>query len=210
MLNNYDRVASFYDSLSQLVFGRALIEVQEKLLAHIPANSRILIVGGGTGWVLETISNLHPSGLQITYIEISAQMLERSRKRNYGQNQVTFVHSALEDYPLHHTYDVIFTAFLFDNFVQERIDRVMQRLDACLQPAGIWLFADFHLSSNHPRFWQKYLHQIMLLFFRLLCRVEATTLVPMHPIFTSYGYAITHRYNAFGSFVIGLVYRRKG
>ena len=71
MASNYDNSAAFYDQLSQMVFGKALIRAQLYLLQQVPPNSTVLIVGGGTGWILEELSNIHYSGLAITYVEIS-------------------------------------------------------------------------------------------------------------------------------------------
>ena len=72
MAANYDNSAWFYDRLSRLIYGKALVRSQVYLLRYIPAGSIILIAGGGTGWILEEISKLHPSGLKITYVEISS------------------------------------------------------------------------------------------------------------------------------------------
>ncbi|PWJ57264.1 ubiquinone/menaquinone biosynthesis C-methylase UbiE [Dyadobacter jejuensis] len=208
MQNNYDRAAWFYDSLSRLVFGKALVYIQQKILAHIPANSKVLIVGGGTGWILNEIAALHPTGLQITYVEISENMLHLAQKDYHGRNPVSFVQSAVEDFPITQPYDVIFTAFLFDNFAQDRIDTCLQKLDAGLRPGGLWLFADFHLDVAKPKFWHKYLLQSMLFFFRMLCKVEATRLIPMEPAFRSYGYTIATQYETYGRFIKGIVYRK--
>jgi spermidine synthase len=84
MAGNYDNSASFYDGLSRLVFGRTLIAAQVAFLSSIPKNAKVLIIGGGTGWILEEITRLYPSGLTITYVEISANMMALSQKRNTG------------------------------------------------------------------------------------------------------------------------------
>lgn len=108
---NYDSIAWFYDGLSRLVFGNALIKAKLFLLDSIPSNSRLLIVGGGTGWVLEEIAKKHPSGLHITSIDASAKMVALARKRNAGANQVTFITSTIEDATLVATFDVVLTPF---------------------------------------------------------------------------------------------------
>ncbi|HWV71292.1 MAG TPA: hypothetical protein VN040_06240, partial [Pseudosphingobacterium sp.] len=98
MKNNYDNIASLYDFLSRLVFFKAQVKAQVELLKHIQPKSTILIVGGGSGWILEELSNLYPEGLVIHYVEISAKMLARSRKRDYKKNEVLFFRAAMEDY----------------------------------------------------------------------------------------------------------------
>src|ERR1700744_542206 len=97
MAANYDNSAWFYDRLSRLVYGKALIRSQIYLLKHIPKNSNILIAGGGTGWILEEIVKIHPSGLTITYVEVSANMMDLSKKRNVQSNKVTFIYEPVEN-----------------------------------------------------------------------------------------------------------------
>ncbi len=62
MAANYNNSAWFYDSLAGLVYGKALVKAQVYLLQYIPADSNILIVGGGTGWIL---MNLHACTLPV-------------------------------------------------------------------------------------------------------------------------------------------------
>ena len=56
---DFNTVARPYDFISRLVFGDSLVEAQTSLLHYIPSNSQILIVGGGTGWILEEISKIN-------------------------------------------------------------------------------------------------------------------------------------------------------
>jgi len=200
MRNNYDKIASLYDRLSRLVFGRAQVNAQLALLQYIEKDARILIIGGGTGWILEALAKLFPSGLQITYVEISANMLALSKQKNVGANEVVFMQQAIEDCAFADTsFDIVFTAFLFDNFKEEKASVVFRLLDRWLKPSGKWLFVDFQYTRAHG-WWQKVLLQAMLLFFRLVSKVEATNLVDMTVFFKKAGYKIlfqTKRYKGF-------------
>lgn len=111
--NNYDNIAWIYDALSRLVYGNSIRQIQIDLLDSIPARARILVVGGGTGWILEEISKIHPSGLEVTYVEISKNMIQLARNRHIADNVVEFVHLPIEDFHPDSKFDVIFTAFLF-------------------------------------------------------------------------------------------------
>jgi SAM-dependent methyltransferase len=95
MPNNYDPIAAYYDLVHRLFYGRAEINAQVELLSFIKPGDRLLIVGGGTGWILEKIAALYRSGLAITYIESSSAMMALSRKRDYGQNRVEFVEGSV-------------------------------------------------------------------------------------------------------------------
>ena len=98
MKNNYDRIARYYDTLSRLVFFRSQIKAQTDQLQVIPPGSRILIVGGGTGWILEEIAKVQASGLSITYVEISEEMLRLSKERGVKDIEVIFIHASAEGF----------------------------------------------------------------------------------------------------------------
>ncbi len=115
-LNNYDNIASWYDRLSKLVFLKSQVNAQVDQLFYVPEKSKVLIVGGGTGWILEELSKIHSDGLDVTFVEISFNMLELARKRKYGTNKVEFIHLPVEEFVSQAHYDVVHTAFLFDNF----------------------------------------------------------------------------------------------
>src|ERR1700722_6622951 len=118
MSANFNNSAWFYDALSRVVYGRALMNAQLFLLKCIPAGSKVLIAGGGAGWILEGITHLHPAGLNIIYVEIAPKMMALSEKRNVGGNAVAFINSGIEDVALPIDFDVVITPFLFDNFTQ--------------------------------------------------------------------------------------------
>ena len=67
IIRSYDSIAGVYDKLAGIFIGKALREAQIYLLQFIPANARLLIVGGGTGWILEEITVVHQQGLAIDY-----------------------------------------------------------------------------------------------------------------------------------------------
>jgi len=86
MAANFNNSAWFYDPLSRVVYGKALVNAQSWLLNYIPKKANVLIVGGGTGWILEELTRIHPDDLTITYVEIAANMIALSEKRITGNN----------------------------------------------------------------------------------------------------------------------------
>ena len=209
MQNNYDRIAPIYDALSRMVYGNSIRAIQIDLLSYIPARARILVVGGGTGWILEEISKIHPSGLKITYVEISKNMIQLAQKRDKGSNIVDFVNLPIEDFHPDFKFDFIFTAFLFDNFAPKKIQEVFSQLDILLKPEGIWLFADFNIGKRPSDFWQKFLLKMMLLFFRVLSQIEARYLEQTAPLFVSSGYTELRTFHRYGRFIQSIVYQKK-
>ncbi|MGF7076181.1 class I SAM-dependent methyltransferase [Mucilaginibacter sp. 3215] len=205
MAANYNNSAWFYDRLSKLVYGRALINAQVYLLGFIPPKSKILIAGGGTGWILEELAIIYPEGLNITYVEISANMIALSQKRQIGQNVVIFINDAVENVKLAADFDVVITPFLFDNFVEETVDNVFNHLHNLLKPGGLWLNADFQLTG---RWWQNVLLKSMFVFFRLLCGIEASKLPAIEKRFDVTRYSVIEDKTFFGDFIVARVYRK--
>lgn len=205
MANNYDNAAWFYDSLSQLVFGKAIVNAQLYLLQYVSPRTNILIVGGGTGWILEELALLHPSGLKITYVEVSAKMMALSRKKNLGDNEVTFINFGIENVQLTMRFDVIITPFLFDNFKQITAERIFNQLHAALNIGGLWMYADFEPSG---KWWHKPMVKTMHTFFKVLCGTEASKLPEVKQLFIAQGYTAQHSNAFFEELINATVYRR--
>jgi len=208
MPNNYDAAAWFYDRLAQLVFGSALVKAQRFLVRHIPAQASVLVVGGGTGWILEEIARVNPSSLKITYVEISAKMIALSQKKNHQQNEVYFVHQPIEEYEIGQQYDIVLTPFLFDNFSEKRIQSVFEQLHQSLKPGGLWLLCDFQVQDNSKSIWQKFLLQTMYLFFGWLCQVETNKLIKMDSFFISKNDVLRDEKTFYSGFIVSQVYRK--
>lgn len=204
MSANYNNSAWFYDPLSRLIYGHALVDAQVYLLRFVPANANVLIVGGGTGWILEELAKIHPSGLQITYVEVAADMMTRSKKRHTGNNKVLFIHDAVENVKPEQKFDAVITPLLFDNFTRQTMQKVFNHIHLLLQPGGIWLNANFQLTG---KWWQPLLLKSMFLFFKLLCKIEASRLPDIKAQFEINGYQPVEQKTFFGEFIVAEVYR---
>jgi len=205
MPSNYDNSASFYDQLSRMIFGKALVNAQVYLLKFIPPNSKILIAGGGTGWILEEIARIHPSGLTITYVEISANMTAIARRRNADANTVTFINDAVENVASAELYDVIITPFLLDNFTEENIGSVFAHMHQQLKPCGLWLCTDFQLTG---KLWQRILLKSMYTFFRILCGIDTMKMPNIVAQFSRHGYVAVVSKSFFGEFIVSTKYMK--
>ncbi|MCX2485558.1 class I SAM-dependent methyltransferase [Pedobacter sp. MR2016-24] len=208
MPNNYDPIASVYDTLSRMVFFRSQVKAQLHQLHYLSAGQRILIVGGGTGWILEEISKVHRTGLTITYVEVSAKMLELSKKRNTANHAVTFIHSPIEEFSIGGMYDVVITAFLFDNFMEKKVVQVFHQLHTQLNSKGFWLFTDFYYTKRSGRIWQLYLLKLMYWFFRQVSDVEAKALIHTEGYFVDKGYRVLQEQYYYGKFIQSIVYQK--
>jgi ubiquinone/menaquinone biosynthesis C-methylase UbiE len=205
MAANYNNSAWFYDSLARLVYGKALVNAQVYLLKHIPENAKVLIVGGGTGWIFEELARIHPSGLQITYVEIAPNMMALSRKRNIGNNQVTFINDAIENVDLTANFDIALTPFLLDNFTDENLTKVFNSIAVLLKPNTLWLNTSFQLTG---KWWQRIMLKAMFIFFKLTCGIEASKLPEIDKCFEEKHFKLVEQQSFFGEFIGATVYQK--
>lgn len=206
MQGNYDPVAPYYDRLSKLVFGNQIRQAQLFLLQAIPPQASILIIGGGTGWILEDITRKQAGGLQITYVEISEKMLRYAKNRHSGTNQVVFIHEAIQEALLKGNYDIVITPFLLDNFSDDTLGKVFHKLNSHLKKEGHWLLADFQRPQKSMA--QKLLLNTMYLFFRVFCRIEASKLPDSARLFQKHGYKIISQKSFFKEFIYAVIYQK--
>ncbi|WP_370583222.1 class I SAM-dependent methyltransferase [Pontibacter sp. FD36] len=177
---NFNSIAPVYDGLSRLVFGNALRRAQVAHLSLIPAKANVLLIGGGSGWLLEQLLRYSPL-VKVTYLEASEKMLKMTRRR-IGQRtpaalpNITFRLGTEDSLQYGETYDVILTPFLLDLFPDERLVYLMDRLCAALHPQGLWLFSDFWPTQVPAPAWHRLLLRSMYTFFGKVSQVSATRL----------------------------------
>jgi len=204
MAANFNNSAWFYDCLAQFIYGRSIINAQLFLINYIKTGDKVLIVGGGTGWILDKITILHPSGLNITYVEVARNMMMLAKKRNTGKNQVLFLNDTIENVNLNADFDIVITPFLFDNFTEQTLKKVFNHIATMLKDRGLWLNADFQLTG---KWWQGFLLKTMFLFFKVLCNIEANKLPVIQPHFNSNGYRLHDEKTFYNDFIIARVYQ---
>jgi ubiquinone/menaquinone biosynthesis C-methylase UbiE len=206
--NNYDTIANYYDRIHHLFYGQAEISAQVELLDYVRPGDRLLIVGGGTGWILEKIGSIFPSGLEITYVESSVRMMELTKTRNWGGNRVQLVTSVVEEWKGEREYDCILTGFFFDNFKEVHAAQIVHQLSGYLKSGGYWLEVDFYYPRRRGKLWKAILLYSMYLSARLICGVEAKRLPDMERIFTEEGYRVLYTTFHYQRFIRSMVYKR--
>ena len=207
---DFGRVAGIYDALAGLVFGGALRRAQRATLAAgLPAGApRVLVLGGGAGWVLTEIGRQRPQA-QVLYLEASAAMLARTRARL--RRHLTPAGAAVELRQGTETalrpgeqFDVIITFFVLDCFGAAALPGALARLQAARQPGAPWLVADFRPAR---RGWRSWLLHTMYLFFGLTVGLRVRQLPPWPAGLAGLGLATAWERRFFGGAVAGLVLR---
>ena len=168
--SGFDFIAPVYDWMARLVFGKAITESQTIFLNRIPAGAEILILGGGTGWLLEKISEQNKS-CKILYVDASAKMIKKSKLRK-TQDEVQFVQGVLQDIPEQRRFDVIVTNFYLDLFSDSNLKIVIEQIHAHTKPSSQWLVADFIDTV----WWHRMMLRVMYVFFRVVAGIDGSQL----------------------------------
>ena len=211
----FDRIAPYYDRLARLVYGNRIRRAQCYFLDQIPPASRVLVVGGGTGWLLPCLLD-KPEVKHITYLEASATMLEMAQQKvryldKHAIATIDFIHGDEHCLLAEDRFQVVITNFVLDMYEGKALDRLMQTLLAHLEPAGYWLFTDFRITQKRVhRWWQQWMTKAMYLFFHLTAGIARQTLPPYHQHFAAHGLHMTHERSFFSDFIVSRVYRVSG
>lgn len=168
--NGFDLLASFYDPLARLVYGRSIRDAQTCFLNRIPLQAKVLIIGGGTGWLLAELLLVKPE-CEVWYVESSARMLGMARQRNPHVN-IHYIHGTSEELP-RAGFDVVITHFFLDLFPAATLQKMIPSIFASTKPSVLWLVADF---VDGGKWWQQALLNVMYLFFKVICQIQAKSL----------------------------------
>lgn len=203
--SGFHYTAPFYDRLAKFVYGNSLQQAQLALLPFLPRQGRLLVIGGGSGWILEQVLQTEKQ-LDILYLDAAPAMLERARakytKFSHPHNcTVKFRLGNEQQLQPQEQFDVILTPFLLDLFPPQRLQQLMQKLHTALVPDGLWLLADFWPAQQPPPLWQKVLVWGMYMFFGAISGVEARQLPDYGAHFSSFG--LSEKYSS--SFYGGMV-----
>ena len=168
---NLEYIAPIYDGLVKLIFGNSLSNATNYFLSRVPPQSKILIVGGGTGQLLEVL-NESASGSHVTFLDVAPAMITRAKKRNYAKLSVDFINKSVFEFN-DFGYDIVITPFFLDLFVSQELNLIGNKLTGALKKGGYWLFSDFVTSGSIYHF---YLIKLLYLCYRIVYKVSAREL----------------------------------
>ncbi|MBL0742165.1 class I SAM-dependent methyltransferase [Chryseolinea lacunae] len=205
---NFDRIAPLYDALARRIYGETIREAQAFFLPLISPSAKVLILGGGTGWVLAELLKMRPD-LTVCYVEASSEMLRLTRARfQRGEDGgVLYIHGTEDAIPADAKFDVVITAFYFDLFPPDGLRVAIEKIHRAMQPEGLWLASDF---VRNRVLWQRVLLWSMYRFFRWLCGIEAGSLPPWETLMTAMGMKKDQEQYFFRRFIKSISYRTPG
>ena len=200
----FDRLSGCYDFLTKLVFGKAMRKAQIAFIEKIGDGKHWLILGGGTGWILEEIFSLHPN-TRITYVEASQKMINKAKKRIL-KGDVQYILGTIEQLPTNQSYDGVTTSFFWDMFSTSRALKMKALIDQQLKNKAIWLLTDF---KNSNIWWQRGLLKGMYCFFRATCHIEAFELPDFDQIFNRKKHTILYQDTFYHEMIRSTLYEQK-
>ncbi len=198
----FDKIASVYDGLAQLVFGNSIKQAQLYFLNEIAPQSNVLILGGGTGWLLAELLKLNPT-CEVWYIEASEKMLKLSKLKTNHSSRVHFIHGTEDSIPNETKFDVVITNFYLDLFTNTALDSVLAKIQEAGKPGTLFLATDF---IDRKKWWQSILLKTMYIFFHNTCKVEASRLPDWHQQLTKRNLVQKKSKLFFGEFIETTVY----
>jgi len=205
---NFNWVAPVYDTLAFVVFGHKLQRAQVVFLDQIPVGASVLLVGGGTGWLLEQLL-MRGTTKRIVYLETSSAMVARASRRMIRKSLQGSVNFRVGDQTAllpNESFDVVITPFVLDLFTETTLkNQFIPPLLNVLKPAGLWLVTDF---VQPPAWWQKALLWVMIRFFRLTASIEASRLVNWQQCLLAMNLSLQERKRQVGGMVSAEVWER--
>lgn len=202
-MTNFDKVATVYDRLARLVFGKSIYRAQILYLREIPPGASVLILGGGTGWLLAELLVINPH-CQVVYIEASMKMLELTKQKiDEEANGVLFIHGTEETIPAGLTFDAVITHFYLDLFDRDSCAKVIRRIRRVSHTKSLWLVCDFLYTT----WWQGVMLWAMYLFFDVISGLKVNTLPDWKKLIDKKGFVEIKSETFYKGFIGSTLYR---
>lgn len=189
MKSNFNFIAPFYDQLAYLIYGDNLLEAKKAFFPLIPPDANVLLMGAGTGNILNDLFEKNPT-VQIDFVEPSRAMIRIAQKRllEKFQRQVNFICGDHHAIPAGKRYHVVTSFFVLDCFKQGEALEFGKAITSGLEQNGLWLFADFFYTKNKL---QRGLIWFMYRFFRVTANISADKLPDYNALMERLNFKVT-------------------
>lgn len=117
------------------------------------ANIKILNIVSGSGReLLETFNALPSKNLEVTCVEIDEEAIDFSKRLNCDyQDRIAYVHSNIFKYRANKTYDMIWSAGLFDYLNDIAFVLLLKKFRGWLAPKGEIIIGNYNEEYNPSR-----------------------------------------------------------
>jgi tRNA (cmo5U34)-methyltransferase len=203
-MNNFDSIAPFYDQLSNLIFGSAIKQSQIAYLSAIRQGGKVLILGGGTGWILSALFAINPT-CEVWYIDSSTRMINLSKKVAMdSKHKVFFILGTEDAIPPGILFDAVITNFYLDLFTPTSCKTVIDKIRSSLHAKSLWIVSDFINTT----WWHSAMLRIMYRFFKIMSGIQASSLCDWKTLLEQNGFALLQSSQFFAGFIKSVVFSR--
>jgi len=166
----FDLLAPVYDPLARWIIGKDIVNAQFCFLDQLRNCNRILILGGGSGWILEPLCAHFPH-IEIDYVDVSPHMIKAAKEKFSHYKSIRFIEGTEKDIP-EKNYDGVITNFYLDMFGAKSLNEVIWQIKNSLLHPATWVATDFVNEGRIHSFklW------CMYRFFGVITQIEATRL----------------------------------
>ncbi len=210
--SGFDGIAFIYDFMKHIVFQKTLEKAENYFLTEIPFKKNVLIVGGGTGAFLIELLKANKAK-NIVYLDQSAQMICRAKKRIATKNQswiskIDFRVGDISEIKPDEQFDIIFTNYFLDVFADFSLNKICSTLNDSIIDNGLWYFTDFSDKIAEGRKPKLILLKFLYRFFRFTCAIEASKLPDFQKAFNNLKYIKMHEKRFSEGFIIASIYKK--
>lgn len=206
------RVAPYYDWAARICSFDQIFRSQSLALSWIDRSKlSILVVGGGTGRLLEEILDWFDRAY-VEYIDSSPEMIAQttltlSRRSRRDQERVVLRCVDIQVCSFSRTFDLCITPYVLDVFLQPEAISVIRRIDSVLENSGHLLYSDF----AHPRkinILRRLVISGLYKAFRYICGLQARELPILEPTWRTLNYRLIQSQTFAGGFLLSQLWER--
>jgi tRNA (cmo5U34)-methyltransferase len=202
----FNRLAPAYDLLAGLFFGGRLLRSQTHFLPELKKCRSALILGGGTGAILQEMAKLGIAE-RYTYVDISDRMIGKAEKRMKGKgHHIEFIRGSYTAIPAQ-AFDLIVTPYVLDCFREDELGLVIQTLSEKFTPGGEWLFVDFQVPDKKMKVARPVI-RLLYFFFNITSGLGVTKLPDFQRIFSAQQFRIKKEKEFLGGLLQAKIYSR--
>jgi SAM-dependent methyltransferase len=190
---SFDRLATVYELLEKLTFGKRLHTCRSAYLDQLGFCRSALILGDGDGRFVADLVRTHGT-IRVDSLDISPSMIALARQRVAripgAEQRVRFALSDATIDPIPATgYHLVVTNFFLDCFTASELSVLIPRIAICCAPNALWIDGDFRLPvAGWERFLGSLLLRAMYGFFRLTTRLRVDRLADPAPFIAGQGF----------------------
>ncbi|MDP4664145.1 MAG: class I SAM-dependent methyltransferase [Salibacteraceae bacterium] len=188
--NGFNLLAPIYDGVVFLFFGKAFSQLQQQLFSDLASAEKCLIVGGGSGEVLENAIAQNLAS-HYYYAELSDGMIEKTKNRISRLNHSSSIEFS-NDWTSwkEQSFDVIILPFVLDCYAETELQPLLAKLVSCLSPKGKILFIDFNQEADfgyQAHFAKAGFITLLYAFFNIATGISAKKLPAFNQLFIAQG-----------------------